>query len=100
MTSLKLRRGRKFRIPAGRRASPAAFSSEASAHREPMYKRILLVAALAIPAAASAQFQAGRLPAASRDSFDVMIQGRPFGTYIMSHSRTGDNFTLVTTGTL
>jgi len=65
-----------------------------------MFKRVFLLATLAIPGTVSAQFHAGRLPATNRDSFEVMIQGRPFGTYIMSHSRTGENFTLVTVGNL
>ena len=60
-----------------------------------MLSRFLLLALLLTPAAASAQFQPGRIPASSRDSFDVVYQGQPVGAFILSHAKTGDNITLV-----
>ena len=65
-----------------------------------MRKPILLLAACLLPLSARAQFQPGRLPAASRDSFDIVYQGQPFGSFVMAHSRTGENVTLVTTATI
>jgi hypothetical protein len=62
-----------------------------------MAKRLLVLALALAPALADAQtFQPGRLPAASRDSFDVIYQGQPFGTFILSLSRAGDNYTVAT----
>lgn len=62
-----------------------------------MLKPLAVAAAILIPLAADAQtFQAGRLPAASRDSFDVVYQGNPIGSFVMWHSRTGENVTFVT----
>jgi hypothetical protein len=65
-----------------------------------MRKSILLLAALLLPLTARAQFQPGRLPASSRDSFDIVYQGQPIGSFIMAHARTGDNVTLVTTASI
>jgi hypothetical protein len=56
---------------------------------------VLLILAC-IPLCAEAQgFQTGRLPATSRDSFEVMYQGQAIGAFILSLNRTGDNFVLV-----
>lgn len=65
-----------------------------------MRKPLLLLAAILLPASAHAQFQPGRLPASARDSFDIVYQGQPIGSFIMAHSRTGDNVTLVTTASI
>ena len=59
-----------------------------------MLKRITLLAVLVAPLAGAQTFQPGRL-VASRDSFDVVYQGRPIGAFVMSLTRTGDNFTFV-----
>ena len=61
-----------------------------------MRKSLLLLAAIALPTVAQAQFQVGRLPASARDSFDIVYQGQPVGSFVMAHSRTGDNVTLTT----
>ncbi len=62
-----------------------------------MLKRIAVLAALVAPIAAGAQsFQPGRLPATSRDSFEIVYQGQPLGTFTLAHTKTGDNVTLVT----
>jgi hypothetical protein len=65
-----------------------------------MLKRIALLATFAASAAGAQTFQPGRLPASSRDSFDVVYQGRPIGAFVMAHSRSGDNVTLVTTANI
>jgi hypothetical protein len=65
-----------------------------------MRKTLLLLATIVLPLSAEAQFQPGRLPAAARDSFDIVYQGQPIGSFIMAHSRTGDNVTLVTTASI
>jgi hypothetical protein len=62
-----------------------------------MLKRIAVLATLVAPIAAGAQsFQPGRLAAASRDSFEVVYQGQPFGSFVMAHAKAGENVTLVT----
>jgi hypothetical protein len=65
-----------------------------------MLKRIALLALLAAPLAGAQTFQPGRLPASSRDSFDVVYQGRPIGSFVLAHSRTGENVTLVSTANI
>lgn len=60
-----------------------------------MRKLLGLLLATATPAAAQQTFQPGRLPATSRDSFDVVFQGQTVGAFIMALAKTGDNFTLV-----
>src|SRR3954464_5881664 len=58
-----------------------------------MQKRIVLLLALALPLRAEAQtFQPGRLTA-GRDSFEVVYQGQPIGAFVMSLTKSGDNFT-------
>jgi hypothetical protein len=65
-----------------------------------MLKRIALLAIMAAPVAGAQTFQPGRLPASARDSFDVVYQGQPIGSFILAHSRSGDNVTLVTTANI
>jgi hypothetical protein len=65
-----------------------------------MLKRIALLAIAAASTASSQTFQPGRLPASSRDSFEVVYQGRPIGAFVLAHSRTGDNVTLVSTANI
>jgi hypothetical protein len=61
-----------------------------------MRKTAAMLLAIVIPAYAGAQtFQPGRLPAASRDSFEVVYQGQPIGTVTMALAKTGDNFIFV-----
>jgi hypothetical protein len=46
----------------------------------------------ALPAAAQ-MFQPAKLPAASRDTFQVLMQGQPFGTFVITLSQAGGNYT-------
>lgn len=62
-----------------------------------MLKRIAVIVTLIAPISAGAQtFQPGRVAAASRDSFEVVYQGQPIGSFIMAHNKAADNITLVT----
>jgi hypothetical protein len=66
-----------------------------------MFKNFAVAAVLLAPVAANAQtFQPGRLPATSRDSFEVLYQGNPIGGVVMSHARAGENVTLITVARL
>jgi hypothetical protein len=56
--------------------------------------QLAILAALPIAAGAQA-FQPGRLPAASRDSFDVVYQTQTIGAFIMALSRVGENVIFV-----
>jgi hypothetical protein len=58
---------------------------------------VVFVATLAcLPVVANAQaFQPGRLPAMTRDSFEVLAQGQPGGALVVSLTRTGDTLRLV-----
>ena len=60
-----------------------------------MLKRTALLLAFSVAPLGAQTFQPGRLPATSRDSFDIVYQGRPIGAFIMSHAKTGENITLV-----
>lgn len=60
-----------------------------------MLKHIAFLLAVVVAPLGAQTFQPGRLPATSRDSFDVIYQGRPVGAVIMSHAKTGENITLV-----
>src|SRR5437868_4688452 len=96
MSSLKPRSMKKFRHPL---ADPGyrVHCVPPRHHQKKMIKRIALLVTMIAPAVAGAQsFQPGRLPAASRDSFEVIYQGQPFGGFVMTHTKSGDNVTLVT----
>ena len=56
----------------------------------------VLLTLACIPMWAEAQtFQPGKLPAASRDSFDIVYQGQTMGAFVITVNRTGENFTMV-----
>ena len=56
----------------------------------------LLLALLLLPLSAEAQkFLPGKLPDASRDSFDIVYQGQAIGAFTISVNRSGDNITMV-----
>jgi hypothetical protein len=61
-----------------------------------MLNRIAVVATLAASVAGAQSFQPGRLPVSSRDSFDIVFQGQPIGSFTMAHTKAGDNVTFVT----
>lgn len=53
----------------------------------------VMLAFAAIPLCAHAQgFQVGRLPATSRDSFEVMYQNQAIGAFIITLNRVGENY--------
>lgn len=54
-------------------------------------KSALALVLFALPAAAQT-FNPGKLPAASRDSFDVVYQGQPIGAFVLALTKTGDNY--------
>jgi hypothetical protein len=51
--------------------------------------------ALGSVGAAAQTFQPGRLPISSRDSFEIVGQGQPMGTLVISLAKSGETFTLV-----
>jgi hypothetical protein len=56
----------------------------------------VLLTLACVPAFAAAQtFQPGKLPATSRDSFDIVYQGQTMGAFVITVNKTGDNITMV-----
>ncbi|MEO5568135.1 MAG: hypothetical protein ABIR92_06570 [Gemmatimonadaceae bacterium] len=51
----------------------------------------LALVVFALPAAAQT-FNPGKLPAASRDSFEVVYQGQPIGSFVLALAKAGDNY--------
>ena len=61
-----------------------------------MKKLLALLTLASLSTSAEAQsFQPGKLPPASRDSFEIVYQGQTLGTFIISVNRTGENFTMI-----
>lgn len=60
-----------------------------------MFKRSVLLLATVVAPLGAQTFKPGRLPATSRDSFEIVYQGQSIGTFVMSHAKTGENITLV-----
>lgn len=54
-------------------------------------KSALALVTFALPAAAQT-FNPGKLPAASRDSFEVVYQGQPIGSFVLALAKSGDNY--------